>query len=185
MERSYQIAVKSSGMIRTRLVRMEALVPFEKTIKSRDALDTEPFKECLARLEYIKRRGGILLLTGDPRVGKTLALRRCVDGLNDNLFKTYYTPLSTLSRADLLYNVLDFDDTHLPSLMHPSASLAPALMAYGEWHGCSGEDFITAFLTGFEVEAREKGLGAILSADLDLQHGKEGLGRNYTVISDN
>jgi general secretion pathway protein A len=79
--------------------------PFEKTIKSRDALDTEPFKECLARLEYIKRRGGILLLTGDPGVGKTLALRRCVDGLNDNLFKTCYTPLSTLSRADLLYHL--------------------------------------------------------------------------------
>jgi len=37
-------------------------------------MDTEPLKECLARLEYIKRRGGILLLTGDPGIGKTLAL---------------------------------------------------------------------------------------------------------------
>jgi type II secretory pathway predicted ATPase ExeA len=64
--------------------------PFEKNIKSQDALDTGPFKECLARLDYIKRRGGILLLTGDPGVGKTLALRRYVDSLNDNLFKTYY-----------------------------------------------------------------------------------------------
>ncbi|MFZ0447795.1 MAG: AAA family ATPase [Desulfatiglandaceae bacterium] len=79
--------------------------PFEKNIKSQDALDTGPFKECLARLDYIKRRGGILLLTGDPGVGKTLALRRYVDGLNDNLFKTYYTPLATLSRADLLYHI--------------------------------------------------------------------------------
>jgi len=79
--------------------------PFEKNIKSQDVLDTGPFKECLARLDYIKRRGGILLLTGDPGVGKTLALRRYVDSLNDNLFKTYYTPLATLSRTDLLSHI--------------------------------------------------------------------------------
>jgi general secretion pathway protein A len=79
--------------------------PFDKNIKSQDALDTEPFNECLARLDYIKRRGGILLLTGDPGVGKTIALRRFVDSLNENLFKSFYTPLSTLSRADLLYHI--------------------------------------------------------------------------------
>jgi general secretion pathway protein A len=79
--------------------------PFDKNIKPSDALDIEPLKECLARLEYIKRRGGILLLTGDPGVGKTLVLRRYVQGLNENLFKTYYTPLSTLSRSDILYHL--------------------------------------------------------------------------------
>jgi general secretion pathway protein A len=79
--------------------------PFDKTIKTSDVLDTEPFQECFARLEYIKRRGGILLLTGDPGVGKTLALRRFVNSLNENLFKSFYTPLSTLSRADLLYHI--------------------------------------------------------------------------------
>jgi len=77
-------------------------MPFDKNIKSRDVLDTEPFKEASARMDYIKRRGGILLLTGDPGVGKTLALRRYVENLNENLFKAYYTPLSTLSRTDLL-----------------------------------------------------------------------------------
>ena len=79
--------------------------PFDKNIKSRDVLDTEPLKECSARFDYIKRRGGIMLLTGDPGVGKTLALRRYVQELNENLFKTYYTPLSTLSRSDLLYHI--------------------------------------------------------------------------------
>lgn len=77
-------------------------LPFDKSIKSRDVLDTEPFKEATARMDYIKRRGGILLLTGDPGVGKTLALRRYAENLNENLFKAYYTPLSTLSRTDLL-----------------------------------------------------------------------------------
>ena len=79
--------------------------PFDKNIKTSDVLDTEPFQECFARLEYIKRRGGILLLTGDPGAGKTLALRRFVNSLNENLFKSFYTPLSTLSRADLLYHI--------------------------------------------------------------------------------
>lgn len=79
--------------------------PFDKNIKPSDAMDTEPLKESLARLEYIKRRGGILLLTGDPGVGKTLVLRRYVQSLNENLFKTYYTPLSTLSRSDILYHL--------------------------------------------------------------------------------
>jgi len=79
--------------------------PFDKNIKTRDILDTEPLEECSARLDYIKRRGGIMLLTGDPGVGKTLALRRYVENLNENLFKTYYTPLSTLSRSDLLYHI--------------------------------------------------------------------------------
>ena len=79
--------------------------PFDKNIKPQDAMDTEPLKECLARLEYIKRRSGILLLTGDPGVGKTLALRKYVHSLNENLFKTYYTPLSTLSRSDILYHL--------------------------------------------------------------------------------
>ncbi|MBI4765257.1 MAG: AAA family ATPase [Deltaproteobacteria bacterium] len=79
--------------------------PFDKNIKPTDLFLTDPLKECLARLDYIKRRGGILLLTGDPGVGKTLAMRRFVDGLNENLFKPFYTPLSTLSRADLLYHI--------------------------------------------------------------------------------
>jgi type II secretory pathway predicted ATPase ExeA len=34
-----------------------------------------------------------------------LALRRYVQNLNENLFKTYYTPLSTLSRSDILYHL--------------------------------------------------------------------------------
>lgn len=79
--------------------------PFDKNIKPADCLDTEPMKECAARLDYIKRRGGIMLLTGDPGVGKTVVLRRYVDSLNENLFKVFYTPLSTLSRADLLYHI--------------------------------------------------------------------------------
>ena len=44
--------------------------PFDKNLKTQDVFETEPFKEAMARFDYIKRRGGILLLTGDPGVGK-------------------------------------------------------------------------------------------------------------------
>ena len=51
-------------------------------------------------------------------------------------------------------HVLDYDDTHLGALMHPSAPLIPALLAYGEWKKVNGKDFLLAFLLGFEIETR-------------------------------
>ncbi len=79
--------------------------PFDKEIKTADVIDTPVLKETLARLEYMKRRGGIMLLTGDPGVGKTIATRRFADILNENLFKVIYTPLSTLNRNDILRHI--------------------------------------------------------------------------------
>lgn len=51
-------------------------------------------------------------------------------------------------------HILDFDDTHLGALMHPSAPLMPALLAYGEWKRVKGKDFLLAYLLGFEIETR-------------------------------
>ena len=79
--------------------------PFDKEIKPRDVVHTDVVKESLARLDYIKRRGGIMLLTGDPGVGKTISLRVFSHSLNENLFKVIYTPLSTLNRSDILRHI--------------------------------------------------------------------------------
>ena len=79
--------------------------PFDKEIKTADTIETGVFKETLARLEYMKRRGGIMLLTGDPGVGKTIATRCFANTLNENLFKVLYTPLSTLNRSDILRHI--------------------------------------------------------------------------------
>jgi type II secretory pathway predicted ATPase ExeA len=81
--------------------------PFDKGIRTQEVVDTAPIRECAARLDFMKRRGGIMLLTGDPGVGKTLALRRFADSLNENLFRPLYTPLSTLNRVDLLRHIND------------------------------------------------------------------------------
>src|SRR5271166_6203300 len=39
-------------------------------------------------------------------------------------------------------NVLEFDDTHLPSVIHPAAPVAPALFALAELRPVSGEDLL-------------------------------------------
>ena len=82
-------------------------MPFAKDIKTTDMLVTDTVEECVARLNYMKRTGGIMLLTGDPGVGKTVAMRRFVDALNDNVFTPVYTPLATLSRHDVLKHLGD------------------------------------------------------------------------------
>ncbi len=79
--------------------------PFDKNIKSAETFASDSLAECTARLEYMKRRGGIMLLTGDPGVGKSLALRCFADHLNENLFQTFYTALSTLTRIDMLKHI--------------------------------------------------------------------------------
>jgi len=51
-------------------------------------------------------------------------------------------------------NVLDFCDTHVPTVIHPTAPLAPALLALGELQHLSGRDAILAFALGQEIECR-------------------------------
>jgi 2-methylcitrate dehydratase PrpD len=51
-------------------------------------------------------------------------------------------------------HVLDFDDTHLPALMHPSVPVIPALLAYGEWKSLNGKNFLLSFILGFDIETR-------------------------------
>ena len=52
-------------------------------------------------------------------------------------------------------NVLDFCDTHVPTAIHPTAPLAPPLLALGELQRpVSGRDLILAFVLGQEVECR-------------------------------
>lgn len=51
-------------------------------------------------------------------------------------------------------HALDYDDTHIGSMGHPSAPVVPAILAVAEWKGLSGKSALEAFLLGFEVETR-------------------------------
>jgi 2-methylcitrate dehydratase PrpD len=51
-------------------------------------------------------------------------------------------------------NVYDFDDTHIPTIIHPTAPVAAALFALAESRSMSGEALLLAFVLGVEVECR-------------------------------
>lgn len=51
-------------------------------------------------------------------------------------------------------NRLDFDDTHLRTVIHPSVPVASALIALAEHRPITGAAFLHAFLLGVEVECR-------------------------------
>jgi 2-methylcitrate dehydratase PrpD len=51
-------------------------------------------------------------------------------------------------------NVFDYCDTHLPTVVHPTSPLAPALLALSEVRRVSGPDLLLAFALGFEIECR-------------------------------
>jgi len=51
-------------------------------------------------------------------------------------------------------NVHDFCDTHLRTVIHPTAPVAPALLALAELTQVSGAELLLAFILGNEVQAR-------------------------------
>lgn len=51
-------------------------------------------------------------------------------------------------------HVLDFDDTHEPTILHGTGPVLSAALAAGEWVGVSGADLLAAHAVGFEVAAR-------------------------------
>ncbi|PQZ50772.1 MmgE/PrpD family protein [Ochrobactrum sp. MYb15] len=71
-------------------------------------------------------------------------------------------------RADMLWaayinaasaNIFDFDDTHVPTVIHPSAPVAPAVLALAETLAAEGKpvtgsELIEAFVLGAEVTCR-------------------------------
>ncbi|MGZ0085715.1 ExeA family protein [Caldibacillus thermoamylovorans] len=69
--------------------------PFAKETAPSEAYQGAAFQEALRALEYVKRTRGIGLLTGEPGVGKTFALRAWKESLSPSLYHVVYFPLST------------------------------------------------------------------------------------------
>jgi 2-methylcitrate dehydratase PrpD len=51
-------------------------------------------------------------------------------------------------------NLLDYDDTHLPTVIHPTAPVAAPLLAVAEARGLTGRAVLEAFVLGAEIECR-------------------------------
>jgi 2-methylcitrate dehydratase PrpD len=105
-----------------------------------------------------------------------------------------------------LAHALDYDDTHLPSVLHPSAAVVPAAMAAAEAAGASGRQLLAAVAAGDELVVRvgmagydpglgnsiffEKGLhatsiagtlGAALAAAMVFGLGEEEIGHAVAI----
>lgn len=93
---------------------------------------TSPAEPANAVLKVLARRGGAteasVLASGDRLPASAAAM---VNG--------------TLAHA------LDFDDTHLPSVLHPSSAVVPAALAAAEAQGAPGAALLAAIAVGDEI----------------------------------
>ena len=73
------------------------------------------------------------------------------------------TILGRKERLDILHaslmngissHVLDYDDTHLRTIIHPGGPVISAILALSETRPISGADFLNALVVGVEVECR-------------------------------
>ena len=63
--------------------------------------------------------------------------------------------------------VLDFDDTHLRTVIHPASPIAPAVLALAQHRPVSGSDFLHALVIGIEIACK---IGNGISPD-HYRHG--------------
>ncbi|MET8307880.1 MULTISPECIES: MmgE/PrpD family protein [unclassified Micromonospora] len=114
-----------------------------------------PLPTSQAALAYVAEQGG----RGQARV---IGLAEAVPA-----------PLAAFGNGVLAHS-LDYDDTHLPSVLHPSAAVVPAALAAAELAGASGQDTVAAIAVGLEVCVRLGMAGYDLEAgnSVFFEHGQ-------------
>lgn len=109
-----------------------------------------------ARDAILDTIGVTLAGAGEPAVQATMRATGLAGDGSATIFGSA-TRASALDAAlinGVASHALDFDDCSNTLGGHPSAPIIPALWAYGETTGCSGSDFIAAYVAGVEVETR-------------------------------
>lgn len=101
--------------------------------------------------------GNSLAATGEPSARAVTAVVRGWGGTEEAV--AIGTGLRVPAAAAALVNgtlahSLDFDDTHLPSVLHPSSPVVPAALAVAEARGASGTALLDAAGVGIEVAVR-------------------------------
>ncbi len=92
--------------------------------------------------------------TSDPLVAKLTAFARTMGGHPQATLIGQNTKMS-VNQAALINgacsHALDYDDTLVSFLGHPSVTLFPSLLALAEWKDINGFDFLTAYLIGLQA----------------------------------
>jgi len=65
-----------------------------------------------------------------------------------------FDPFNAAALNAMAANVYDFCDTHIPTIVHPSAPVFPPLFALADTAPVHGQDLLRAFVVGTEVECR-------------------------------
>jgi 2-methylcitrate dehydratase PrpD len=101
----------------------------------------------------------------DPLVAKLIDYTDMMGG-NEQATIIGYHRKKDVSSAALINgsasHALDYDDTLVSFLGHPSVTIFPSLLALSEWRGKSGKDFLTAYLIGLQAGGT---VGACASLD--------------------
>jgi 2-methylcitrate dehydratase PrpD len=64
------------------------------------------------------------------------------------------SPRDAATMNGFLCHGLDYDDTHIAGIIHPTASVMPAVLSAAAMTGASGREALTAYLVGIETATR-------------------------------
>ena len=110
-----------------------------------------------AKRSILNHIGCALGTARDPAVLTALRVMRGLGGAPVATVFGQGTRLDAMGAAfvnAVASNLLDYDDTHLNTVIHPAAPVAPPLFALAEQRGLSGAAVLHAFLLGGEVACR-------------------------------
>jgi len=158
---------KSEGLTRT----------IARFIVETDANDIPADVYGHARVAFLDWLGVIMAGTDDPLVGKLIQYADLMGGKEEATIIGHGMK-KTLSQAALINgaasHVLDYDDTVMSFIGHPSVGMFPSLLALAEWDEKSGSDFLTAYVIGFKV-------GAVIGSCTGMDHYMAGWHATSTV----
>ena len=66
----------------------------------------------------------------------------------------HLNPRDAATLNGFLCHGLDYDDTHIAAIVHPTASVMPAVLSAASMTGATGEQMVTAYIIGVEAAAR-------------------------------
>jgi 2-methylcitrate dehydratase PrpD len=110
-----------------------------------------------AKRSILNHVGCALGTARDPAVQAALRVMRAVGGAPAATVFGQGARLEVMGAAfvnAVASNLLDYDDTHLDTVIHPAAPVAPPVFALAEQRGLSGAAVLHAFLLGGEVACR-------------------------------
>ena len=98
-----------------------------------------------------------LAAANDPAIDKAIRVMQPFCGGNAASLvgrRGRFDVLHAASINAMAANVYDYDDTHIPTIVHPTAPVAATLFALAQMRPVSGPEFLLAFIAGVEVECR-------------------------------